>query len=99
MINLNGKTVLVTGGSHGIGAAAVRQIVSCGGKVIIHHGANKEAAENLTSEVGEDNVLPVQDDLLSIEATEKLWNQAETWQGGAMCSLIMLAYTRSARLI
>ena len=44
MIDLTGKVVLVTGGSRGIGAAAVRQIVASGGEAVIHFGSNRAAA-------------------------------------------------------
>lgn len=81
MIDLNGKTVLVTGGSRGIGAATVRQIVACGGQAIIHYGSSADAAQALASEVGAEHVHLVQADLLDVEQTERLWDQALAWRG------------------
>ena len=47
MIEMQGKTVLVTGGSRGIGAAATRALVGVGARVVIHYGRNRAAAETL----------------------------------------------------
>ena len=73
MIDLSEKVVLVTGGSRGIGAATVRQIVSAGGKAIIHYSANEAAAETLASEVGPEDVHLSRADLTSVTETEVLW--------------------------
>lgn len=49
---LGGKRVLVTGGSVGIGAAAVRAFAEAGAKVAIHYHKNKDKAEALAAEIG-----------------------------------------------
>ncbi|MEQ8928610.1 MAG: SDR family oxidoreductase [Nitratireductor sp.] len=81
MIRLDGKTVLVTGGSRGIGAATIRRVIETGGKAIIHFGTNRTAADALAREVGEDKVMLCQADLLSTDDTERLWDEAVAWQG------------------
>jgi 3-oxoacyl-[acyl-carrier protein] reductase len=81
MIQLNGKVVLVTGGSRGIGAATVRMVVANGGRAIIHYGTNSEAADALAGEVGRDKVHVCGADLLSAAETERLWDNACAWQG------------------
>ncbi len=81
MIKLNGKVVLVTGGSRGIGAATVRMIVENGGEAIIHYGANEAAATKLARAVGETHVHLCRANLLSAEETEKLWDDAVAWRG------------------
>ena len=81
MIDLSGKTVLVTGGSRGIGAAAVRRIVSCGGRAVVHYGTNAHAAKALAEEVGLSNVHIVQANLLDVSETERLWDVAKEWAG------------------
>ena len=81
MIDLTGKVVLVTGGSRGIGAAAVRAVVQCGGEAIIHFGQREDAAEALAREVGEARVHRCQADLLSVTETEDLWRDALAWRG------------------
>lgn len=81
MIDLSGKTVLITGASRGIGAATVRQAVASGGAAIIHYGASVQAAEDLATEVGAENTHLVQADLLDVDQTEALWDQAQAWRG------------------
>ncbi len=81
MIDLSGKVVLVTGGSRGIGAATVRQIVATGGEAIIHYGSNVEAAQALARDVGEEHVHICQADMLSVAETEALWDAAVAWRG------------------
>ena len=81
MIDFTGKTILISGGSRGIGAATVRQVVAHGGKVLIHFGSNRTAAEALAREVGETSVVLCQADLTSESETERLWDEAVSWQG------------------
>ena len=71
----------MTGGSRGIGAASVRQIVAAGGRAIVHFGSNKAAAEALAEEVGTENVHLVQADLRFVDQTERLWREAVAWCG------------------
>lgn len=47
MINFDGKNVLVTGGSRGIGAATVELFASLGARVAFNYNVNKKAAQNL----------------------------------------------------
>ena len=49
---LGGKRVLVTGGSIGIGAAAVKAFAEAGAKLAIHYNKNREKAEALAREIG-----------------------------------------------
>ena len=50
-MELNGKTVLVTGGSRGIGAAIVRKSAEAGADVCINYRSSGEEAENLAEMV------------------------------------------------
>ena len=45
MSNFQGKSVLVLGGSRGIGAAIVRRFASDGAKVVFTYNGSREAAE------------------------------------------------------
>lgn len=44
---LNGKVAVVTGGTRGIGRAAVKELVNLGADVAVIYSSNTEAAENL----------------------------------------------------
>lgn len=52
MIDFQGKTVLVTGGSRGLGEAICRAFASCGGRVIVNYAHGREAAEKVAREIG-----------------------------------------------
>ncbi len=52
MTNFEGKSVLVLGGSRGIGAAIVRRFASDGAKVIFTYAGSRDAAEQLAQETG-----------------------------------------------
>jgi len=52
MISLAGKAALITGGSRGIGAAAVKMFAQAGADVIFSYNANKEAAKQVEQEAG-----------------------------------------------
>jgi 3-oxoacyl-[acyl-carrier protein] reductase len=49
--DLKGKSVLITGASTGIGAAAARAFGRLGGRVAIHYNASKSAAEQVAADV------------------------------------------------
>jgi NAD(P)-dependent dehydrogenase (short-subunit alcohol dehydrogenase family) len=74
-IDMTGKTVLVTGGSRGIGAAAVRAFVQAGAKVGLHYRSDQGAAQQLADELGEQAVL-LQADLGESADCERLWREA-----------------------
>ena len=48
---LEGKTVLITGGGRGIGAATSKLLASRGANVIINYLRNKESAERIAAEI------------------------------------------------
>ena len=49
--DLKGKTVLITGASTGIGAAAARAFGRAGSNVVIHYNASRAAAETVAADV------------------------------------------------
>ena len=52
MVGFQGKSVLVLGGSRGIGAAIVRRLAGEGAKVTFTYAGSREAAEALAGETG-----------------------------------------------
>ena len=71
-LDLTGRTALITGGSRGIGAAAVRMFVQAGANVVFSYQRAKDSADALAIECGAEKCRAVQADLDSAEAAEKL---------------------------
>jgi 3-oxoacyl-[acyl-carrier protein] reductase len=71
-LTLDNKVALITGGSRGIGAAAVRMFVAAGARVVFNYQAAKTRAEDLVRECGAANCHAVQSDLSTTEAAQQL---------------------------
>ncbi|HEX8570057.1 MAG TPA: SDR family oxidoreductase [Caulobacteraceae bacterium] len=80
-IDLGGKSVLVTGGSRGIGTAIVRAFAGAGARVAVHYGRERERAEALAAEVG-GGAAAFGADLREVEACERLWAEVAEVFGG-----------------
>jgi NAD(P)-dependent dehydrogenase (short-subunit alcohol dehydrogenase family) len=76
MTDLANKSVLVTGGSRGIGAAMARAIGAAGGEVVAHYGHNRDAAEAVRDDIGAARCHLVQADLAEPDQVENLWAEA-----------------------
>jgi NAD(P)-dependent dehydrogenase (short-subunit alcohol dehydrogenase family) len=51
MVNLSGKTALVTGASRGIGRASAVALAQAGAQVLVHYGRGKPEAEAVVAEI------------------------------------------------
>lgn len=81
MFDLNGKVVLVTGGSKGIGAATVQTLARSGAAVILHYRQGKLEAEAIAQQVDRDRCFLVAADFAEPDAASALWQQAVAWRG------------------
>jgi NAD(P)-dependent dehydrogenase (short-subunit alcohol dehydrogenase family) len=85
-IDLSGTSVLVTGGSRGIGAAAVRAMGQAGARVAIHYKDQRQQAAALAEQVGAAAEV-FQADLSSVEECAGLW-QAVVARFGRLHTLV-----------
>lgn len=81
---LDGKTVLVTGGSRGIGAAIVRRLAEDGAAVAFTYASSKEKAEALTARIEAEGgkAIAIQADSADAAALQAAIDQAARHFGG-----------------
>ncbi|MFI7480927.1 SDR family NAD(P)-dependent oxidoreductase [Kocuria sp. M1R5S2] len=77
---LEGRTVLVTGGSGGIGRATVEVAHREGAHVVLHWSRDATGAREARDALGE-RIHPVQGDLTSPGQRQDVWRQAVAWRG------------------
>ena len=80
MIDLQGKTALITGGSRGIGASAARTLARAGARIALHYGHHRQEAEIIAAELGP-ACRPFSADFLAPRAAFRLWEDACAWAG------------------
>jgi NAD(P)-dependent dehydrogenase (short-subunit alcohol dehydrogenase family) len=80
-IDLTGKTILVTGGSRGIGEGIVRGLAQEGANIVLNYTRSKDRAERIAEEIGRDRCITLGADLSDWRQLERLWKQAVEWKG------------------
>src|SRR6516165_3898847 len=86
-MKLPGQVAVISGGSRGIGAAAVRMFVRAGAKVVFNYQRRHDAADTLVGELGSDNCHAVQADLSTVESAERFIHAAVERFGG--CDVVV----------
>ena len=81
MIDLNGKVVLVTGASRGIGAACVRSLLDAGASVAAHLGRSGQGGQALVEAFGPQRIHILSGDLAREGEAVRLFEAAAAWQG------------------
>ncbi len=71
---LEGRRILVTGGSRGIGAVTVETLVREGATVALHYGRSREAALRIAERLGP-RVVAIGEDLERPGAGRRLWER------------------------
>ena len=113
-LNLKGKVALVTGGSRGIGRAAVNCFARLGANVVINYVTDEQAAADAVT-VAEDlgaTALAVRADVSRVDEAQRLIDEAVArfdrvdflvcnagiWEGGAVDALTEAAWDRTMDL-
>src|SRR5271165_807960 len=80
-LSLESQVALITGGSRGIGAAAVRMFSAAGAHVAFNYQRAKKEAERLVHECGAERAHAIQADLSGTESAESLVQAAVAYFG------------------
>ena len=81
MADLDGKTILLTGASKGIGAAIAGSLGAAGAHVVAHYGSDRVGAEAATAGFAPARAHLVAADLADMVAVDRLWDAALAWRG------------------
>ena len=83
MFDLEGRVVLVTGASRGIGRAIALELGRAGADVVVHHRANPQLAEGVRADLVRLGVdaRAVAGDVANLEETARMVRAAGEWRG------------------
>ncbi len=89
MLPLTDKTLFVTGASRGAGAGVAREIAQAGGRVILGYAKNREAADAVAKQLGDQALGLVGADFAMPGAAADAWSRASAIAGGAIHGLVL----------
>jgi 3-oxoacyl-[acyl-carrier protein] reductase len=81
-MSFEGRTVLVTGSSTGIGRAIALGFAQAGGTIIAHWHSAPDAAKELVEEIGADRCRLVEADLTDVAAIRDMYRQVDGFSRG-----------------
>ncbi|HEX9459151.1 MAG TPA: SDR family NAD(P)-dependent oxidoreductase, partial [Thermoanaerobaculia bacterium] len=70
-LDLDGKTVVITGASRGIGAETARRMAAAGARVVVNYHGSEAAANAVVSEIGE-RAIAIRADVADPAAVKRL---------------------------
>src|SRR5690606_7157360 len=84
LLDLSGKTAIVTGASGGIGAGIARRFAEAGANVVCHYNSNRDAAEQVVAAIGKagGNAVTMQADISGETGAARLVADATGHFGG-----------------
>jgi 3-oxoacyl-[acyl-carrier protein] reductase len=83
--SVTGRTVLVTGGSRGIGAAIAKKLASIGMNAVVNYASREHEAAQITKEIAAINggrAIAVKGDVSKSDEFARLFDEAESRFGG-----------------
>jgi NAD(P)-dependent dehydrogenase (short-subunit alcohol dehydrogenase family) len=78
--DLQGKTVVLTGASGGIGSATAAALLGVGADLVAHYGSDRDAALAACSGAASDRYTLVGADLTQAGSSRALWREALAWR-------------------
>lgn len=84
LLDLSGRTAIVTGASGGIGAGIARRLGEAGANVVCHYNAKKDAADKVAAAIKDagGKAVAIQSDVSTCAGAAKLISEAITAFGG-----------------
>ena len=90
MLNLTGKTALVTGASRGMGRASALALAAAGAQVLVHYGRGAKEAESVVAEIRKagSRADAIATDLAAADGVAKLARQTRSIVGDRLDILV-----------